>query len=202
MLNSKNVPRESPMQQRIDEVHLDVPTRIFHAGLAVFGVAAWWLGEDAGDYHKPDHSGYTIHMWVGLTFTVFLALRLLYGFFGPRELRFAAWVPWTRQRFAAVMDDIRTLLRFRLPEPVTHRGLNALVQSLGLLLFTWQGFAGALMSILIVPGERATGWLHGVKEVHQWAAVWIPTYLALHVGAAVLHSITGRHIWKKMLFLE
>jgi len=181
-------------------VKLDIPTRVMHLGLAVFGTWAWWIGEDAGDYHKPDHSGYILHMYVGLAFAGFLLLRLAYGFFGPAALRFKAWVPYTRERFAYVTEDLRTLARFKLPEPVTHRGLNAAVQSLGLLLFTWQAGCGTLMSIAITPGERAVGWLHAIKEVHQWGGVWIPTYLALHVGAAALHAITGKQIWKKMVF--
>lgn len=183
-------------------VKLDVFTRVLHLGLAVFGTWAWWIGEDAHDYHKPDHSGYMLHMYVGLTFTAFLAGRLIWGFIGPRELRFAAWFPWTRERFARVMEDLRTLMRFRLPEPETHQGLNAMVQSLGLTLFTWQGASGTLMAILIVPGEKTGGWLSVVREIHhEWGGVWIPTYLGLHVGAAALHALTGRQIWKKMIFL-
>ncbi|HEY1773949.1 MAG TPA: cytochrome b/b6 domain-containing protein [Gammaproteobacteria bacterium] len=184
------------------DVKLDVPTRVLHLGLAVFGTWAWWIGDGAHDYHKPDHSGYTLHMYVGLTFTAFLALRLLWGFIGPRELRFTAWFPWTRERFAKVKADVMILARFRMPEPVTHRGLNAMVQSLALLLFTWQGASGTLMSMLIVPGQRTSGWLHTLQDLHGTGSVWIPTYLALHVGAAVLHALTGRQIWRKMIFLN
>jgi cytochrome b len=175
---------------------------VLHLGLVVFGVWAWWIGEDAHDYHKPDHSGYMLHMYVGLTFSAFLLLRLLYGFFGPRASRFSAWVPYTRERLAQVWADLRTFARFKLPEPVPHQGLNALVQSLGLLLFTWQGASGALMSILIVPGERTHGWLSVVREIHhEWSGIWIPAYLVLHIGAAALHAFTGRQIWRKMIFL-
>jgi len=183
-------------------VKLDVPTRVMHLGLAVFGTWAWWIGEDAGDYHKPSHDGYILHMYVGLCFAGILLLRLAYGSFGPPALRFSAWVPYTRERFAYVKEDLRTLMRFKVPEPVAHRGLNAAVQSLGLLLFTWQAACGTLMSMTITPGERAVGWLHDIKEIHQWGGVWIPTYLALHVGASVLHAITGKQIWKKMVFME
>jgi cytochrome b len=184
------------------DVKLDVPTRVLHIGLAVFGTWAWWIGDGAHDFHKPDHSGYVLHMYVGLVFTLILVLRLLYGFFGPRALRFSAWVPYTRERLAYVKQDLRTLMRFKMPEPVTHRGLNAAVQSLGLLLFTWQGTSGTLMSLLIVPGERTHGWLHEVQDLHGTGSVWIPTYLALHVGGALLHAITGRQIWRKMIFLN
>lgn len=182
---------------------LDVPTRVLHLGLVVFGVWAWWIGEDAHDYHKPDHSGYVLHMYVGLAFSAFLLSRLAWGFVGPRESRFSAWLPYTRERLAYAWADLRTFARLRIPEPVTHRGLNALVQGLGLLLFTWQGVSGTLMAILVVPGERTSGWLSVVREIHhEWGGVWIPAYLALHVGAAVLHSLAGRQIWKKMIFLQ
>lgn len=173
-----------------------------HLGLAVFGVWAWWLGEDAHDFHRADHSGFEIHMWVGLTFSGFLLARLAYGFFGPSSSRFSRWVPYTRERFAAAIADFRTLSKFRVPEPVTHQGLNALVQSLALLLFTWQGISGTLMSIYIVPGQRSTGWLDTLQDIHSAASVWIPGYLILHVGAVVLHALTGHQIWKKMLFLR
>ena len=183
-------------------LRLDFPSRVLHLGLAVIGTWAWWIGEDAGDYHKPVHDGYTLHMWVGMVFSSFLAARLLWGFFGPEAARFSTWVPYTRERFEQVRADVRTLMKFRMPDPIVHRGLNAAVQSLGLVLFTWQGLSGTLMSMLLVPGQRAVGWLHEFKEIHQWSQFWIPTYLALHVGATVLHAFTGKQIWKKMVFLE
>lgn len=183
-------------------VKLNVTTRILHLGLAVFGTWAWWLGEDAQDYHRVDHSGYTLHMWVGLSFSAFLLTRLGYGLFGPHASRFNTWVPYTRARLALVMDDLHTLKRFHMPQPLTHQGLNAVVQSIALLLFTWQGVSGTIMSMTITPGVRAHGWLHMLQEVHSAASVWIPGYLILHVGATVLHAFTGHQIWKKMLFLR
>src|SRR5580698_4940210 len=184
------------------DVRLDVPTRVLHLGVAALGTWAWWIGEDAGDYHKAVHPNFTLHEYVGLAFSAVLALRLIYGFFGPQALRFSAWVPYTRERLAAVKQDVRSLLRFKMPDPKVHRGLNAAVQSLGLVLFTWQAVSGVIMSIYIIPGERAVGWLHTLKELHQTSSVWIPAYLALHVGASVLHALTGHQIWKKMVFIK
>ena len=134
---------------------LDVPSRVLHVGLAVFGTWAWWIGEDAGDYHKPVHDGYTLHLYVGLTFAAILATRLLYGFLGPKDMRFSAWFPWNAARFEYVKADLRTLMRFKFPDPKLHRGLNAFVQSLGVVLFTWQGISGTVMSMTLVPGTEA-----------------------------------------------
>ncbi|MGH8401138.1 MAG: cytochrome b/b6 domain-containing protein, partial [Gammaproteobacteria bacterium] len=125
-----------------------------------------------------------------------------YGFFGPRASRFDTWVPYTRARFALVMDDLRTLARFRIPKPVSHQGLNAAVISLALLLFTWQGISGAIMSLAITPGMRTHGWVHTIQDLHGTGGTWIPGYLILHVGATVLHALNRQQIWKKMLFLH
>ncbi len=184
-----------------NEVKFDVTTRVLHLGLALFGVAAWWFGEDAGDYHKPAHGGYTLHLWLGLVFSGFLAARLAYGFFGPASQRFPAWMPYTRARLAAVWEDVRVLTRFKVPEPKSRQGLSALVQGVGLVLFTWQAACGTFLSLTLTPGQRATGWLHDLKELHQLAQFWIPAYLVLHIGAVVLHALNGHPIWKKMVFI-
>ena len=183
------------------QTDFDVTTRVLHLGLAVFGTAAWWLGDDADDYHKAVHDGYTLHMCAGLGFSLFLALRIGYGVFGPAEQRFANWMPFTRERLAAAWADIRGLCQRRLPPPLSHRGLSGAIQGIGLVLFTWQGASGSLMSLTLTPGERATGWVHDIKEVHGLGGNWIPAYLALHVGAMLLHSFAGHPIWKKMIFV-
>ncbi|MGH8321311.1 MAG: cytochrome b/b6 domain-containing protein [Gammaproteobacteria bacterium] len=185
----------SPMQ-------LDRVSRALHLGLAVFGVWAWWIGEDAGDYKHADHFWYTQHMWVGIIFTAFLLLRIVWGIFGPASARFSNWVPWTKVRFLLVIEDIRTLLRFRVPDRPSHVGLAGLVQALGLLAFLWLGLTGLALIFLITPGMPLTGWPHALKELHGIGDVLVPAYLILHVGAVVLHIITGNQIWKKMIFLE
>jgi cytochrome b561 len=57
------------------------------------------------------------------------------------------------------------------------------------------------MAFYLAPGTRATGWLHGVKEVHEVAQLVIPVYLGLHVGGALLHSVLGQDLWREMFFI-
>lgn len=186
---------------------LDGVSRFLHLGLAVFGVWAWlvgsgWIGAGAGDYKKPDHFWYTQHMWVGITFSAFLLARILWGFVGPESAQFRNWVPWNAALLKPVVEDLRTLLRFRIPDRPSHVGLSGLVQALGLLVFLWIGLTGLVNAFTITPGEKLLGWAHEVKELHETGDVLVPAYLILHVGGALLHSLTGRPVWKKMLFLE
>lgn len=186
---------------------LDAVRRLLHLGLAVFGVWAWligsgWIGAGAGDYDHPDHFWYLQHRWVGITFTVFLLARILWGFVGPAGARFVNWVPWTRPRFKVVLEDIRSLLRFRAPDHPTHVGLPGLVQALGLLVFLWLGVSGLINAVAITPGVKLTGWPRVIKHWHEIGDVLVPAYLVLHVGGALAHSLAGRQVWKRMLFLE
>lgn len=187
---------------------LDVTTRFLHLGLAVFGIWAWligsgWIGAGAGDYDHPDHSWYLQHRWVGITFSVFLLLRILWGFVGPASARFANWVPWTRTRFKAVIEDVQSLLHFRFPLRPTHVGIAGLVQALGLLVFLWIALSGLSNAFFITPGVKLAGhWPRFIKHYHEIGDVLIPLYLILHIGGAITHSLAGKQVWKKMLFLE
>lgn len=176
--------------------------RFLHLGLAVFGVWAWWIGGAADDYKRADHFWYTQHMWVGILFTAFLLAHVLWGLIGPAHARYVNWVPWTRARFKLVLEDLRTLLRLRIPDRPTHMGVAGLVQALGLLLFLWVGLSGLALSVLITPGARTVGGVHDFQELHEATNVLIWIYLILHVGAVLLHAIIGKQVWKKMLFLE
>ncbi|HEU0195585.1 MAG TPA: cytochrome b/b6 domain-containing protein [Nevskiaceae bacterium] len=186
---------------------LDRTTRLLHLGIAVFGVWAWLvgagiIGAGARDYNRPDHLWYTQHEWVGIVFAAFLFARIAWGLIGPSSARFTSWIPWNRARCKLVGEDIRSLLHFKLPERPAHAGLSGCVQALGLLVFLWLAVSGLISAVTITPGTQLTGWPHGVKHWHQIGVYLIPAYLTLHVGATLLHSLAGRPIWKKMLFLE
>lgn len=103
-------------------------------------------------------------------------------------------VPWTWSRFKLVIEDLRTLLRFRVPDRPSHMGLSGLVQALGLLAFLWLGLSGLLLAFTITPGARLTGWADGINELHEIGEVLVPAYLILHVGGTVLHIIAGKQV--------
>jgi cytochrome b len=172
---------------------LDDISRVIHLGLTLCGILAWATGFLAGDYKRLEHLGFSIHSWLGISFAFFLILRIGYGSWGPDDYRFSKWVPYTKDRLLAVLEDLLMLLRFKLPERPMHVRLSGLVQTFGLAAFSWMALTGSLMFYYLTPGQKARGFLHLVKEMHE-AAIWlIPVYLGVHVGAVLLHALAGDH---------
>ena len=167
-----------PKKSKKDD--LDVFARTIHLGILTFGLLAWLTG--------------------GLA--VFIFMRLIYGLVGPATVRFSQWVPYKKDRLEAVWEDVKTLLTFRLPDQPAHVGLAGVVQTFGLLVFCWMALTGSLMFFALVPGREAVGVLHFIEEIHEIGEGLIPVFLVLHVGAVILHALSGNHVWRKMIFLK
>lgn len=189
-------------KRRTEDAPLGPFAILIHLGLFFFGIAAWLTGGLADDYKKFEHSGFTLHSWIGVGLAGFIFLRLLLGLFGPAHLRFTRWMPLTGERLQRVREDIAGLLRFRLPERPTHQGLAGLVQTFGLSVFFLMALTGGVMFFSLEPGQKATGLVHSVKELHEAGELLIPLFLSMHGGAVVLHALRGRHLWRRMLFIR
>jgi len=177
----------------------DAPTRLIHLLLAGFGIAALITGQFAGDYRHAMHPGYDVHRWIGLAMALALLLRVFWGLVGPRKMRFVQWVPLTRARVRLVVEDLVCMMRLRLPARDEHQGLAALIQAIGLVAFAWMALSGALLFVFLVPGARATGWIGGIKEIHEAGQPMVIAYIAIHVGAVLMHAIAGQPVWRRML---
>jgi cytochrome b len=182
--------------------NLDDLTRFIHLGLTVFGILALITSLWAGDYKRLHHLGFSIHKWLGLTLSFFMAWRIWNGFYGPREARFNTWVPYTPERLQLAAEDCLTLLGLRLPERPAHQGLAGVVQTFGLAVFGWMAFTGTLMALFLTPGQKATGLLHFLKEMHELGLWLLIAFLAIHVSAVTLHALAGDNRWRQMFFLE
>jgi cytochrome b len=180
---------------------LDIFTRFIHLGILTFGLLAYLTSGWAEDYQRAGHLGFSVHKWLGILLASFVALRLIYGIIGPRLVRFASWLPVTGKRLRTAAEDLFTLLRFRLPERPVHEGLAGVVEAFGLLVFTWMALTGSLMSFFLNPGREVRGIVQVIKEVHGIGENLIPIFLAVHVGAVILHALAGRQVWRKMFFL-
>jgi len=185
-----------------NQEELDSFTIFLHFGLMLFGVLAWLTGEWAGDYKKFQHLGFTVHKMLGLGVALFIAARLFHGFWGPKIARFSTWVPYSGERLRLVLEDFRTLLRLKLPDRPSHQGLAGLWETFGLAVFTWMSLTGFSMFLFLTPGHKTRGFMHLVKELHELGEDLIPIFLAVHVGAVLVHALAGDHRWRKMFFLK
>jgi cytochrome b len=176
--------------------------RVCHLGMILFGITAWLTGDAADDYKEFTHVWFTTHGWIGMGLATSFLLYILYCTFGPVKSRFSNWVPYTKERLLKVLEDVKGLLRFRLPDRESHQGLAGLVQFFGILVFAGMAVTGALMFFLLEPGGKARGLVHEIKEVHEAGEILIPLYLSLHIGAVLLHSATGRQVWRRIFFFK
>ncbi len=186
----------------VDRQNLDDITRLIHLGLTVFGILAMVTGLWAGDYKRFHHLGFSLHKWLGLTLSFFMAWRIWNGFWGTPEALFRKWVPYNAERLRMVWVDAFNLLRLKLPERLAHQGLAGLVQTFGLAAFAWMAGTGCLMALFLTPGRKAHGFVHAVKEAHELGLWLIVSFLLVHVGAVTLHALLGDHRWRRMFFLE
>jgi cytochrome b561 len=191
---------DSPHQA--ERQNLDEITRLVHLGLTVFGILAVITGLWAGDYKRVHHLGFSLHKWLGLTLTFFMAWRIWNGFYGDPEGLFRQWVPYSPERLKMAWEDGLTLLKLRLPERQAHQGLAGLLQTFGLAVFAWMAGTGALMALFLTPGHKAGGFAHAIKEMHELGLWLIVAFLVIHVGAVTLHALAGEPLWRKMFFLE
>ncbi len=168
--------------------------RILHVGMAIFGIAAFLTGEFAEDVSGS--SGYLLHAYLGLSLATFMLLRILRGLIGPAPLRFSDWSPVSRRQWQQALQDIGTLLQFRVPERGMHEGLAGLTQAFGIILFAWMGATGT--GLFFLGGGPESDIFEIAEEVHEVGEALIPLYLLLHIGSVLVHSLAGSPVWQKM----
>jgi cytochrome b len=168
--------------------------KIMHLGMAGFGVAAFLTGEIAED--GSGSLGYLLHAYLGLSLATFVLLRLLRGLLGSGPLRFSDWSPISRLQWDKALQDIRGLLRLRIPERGTHEGLAGLTQAIGIAIFGWMGATGT--GLFLLGGGPESTLFEVIEEVHEIGEALIPLYLVLHVGSVLMHTLAGNPIWRRM----
>ena len=168
--------------------------KFLHLGMAGFGIAAFLTGEMAENGSAS--TGYLLHAYLGLSLAAFVLVRLWRGVIGSGPLRFSGWSPFSRRQWRLVFQDVRGLLRFRVPERGMHEGLAGLTQALGIAIFTLMGATGTLLYML--RNGSGSDLFEGVEEIHEMGEALIPLYLALHIGSVLVHSLAGNPIWRRM----
>ncbi len=161
-----------------------------HLGLAAFGISAYLTGELA---EYSDGFGYLLHAYLGMTVLFFLINRFFYGFWGKPAYRFVNWFPYKKSYIATLKEDISDFMQVKLPKRDDHRGIAGLVQAFGLLIFAWMAVTGTIMYVTNITDDSVFAELHEVGEG------LIPLFLVVHLGAVVLHMISGQNLLAKIV---
>ncbi len=154
--------------------------RVFHWSLATLFLAAYATGEDAAQVHIA--AGYAI---AGL-----IALRIVWGFVGPRHARFSNFVRSPR----AVLAYLRDVALFRAPRYLGHNpaGGAMIIGLLVMLLAT--GITGYMMTTDAFWGAK---W---VEEVHEAFANLTVGLIVFHVLGVLFSSfLHGENLVKSMI---
>jgi cytochrome b len=150
----------------------DLPTRLFHWGLALSFLGALALATLMSD----DGGAFPLHAMLGLVAFVLVVLRLAWGIVGSRYARFGSFELRPTALFAYLRSAIGAA-------PATHRVAHNPASS-------WF----ALAAFAIVLGLGGTGFLmargnESVEDVHEVLAWSLLGLVVVHIAGVVAHSI-------------
>lgn len=168
---------------------LTATSRLIHLGIAAFGIAAYLSAEGAESARASP--GYLLHAYLGFAVAATIGLRVAWGIFGPATMRFSSWSPFSARQWTMAREDLRGLVRLRLPDRPLHQGIAGLVQMFGLVLLGYMAVTGTALYF-------ATGvqWVEMIEEAHELGEALIPAFLFVHVAAVIAHSIVGLPVWQ------
>jgi cytochrome b len=143
--------------------------RVFHWSQAAL-IAVAWLTEDGPK---------TLHQIAGYIIAGMLALRVVWGFIGPRHARFSDFVRGP----STVLGYLRAMVAGREPRYLGHNPA---------------GGAMVVALLLTVAGTAMTGWLQTtdafwgssvMEEIHETLASLILVLVAAHLAGVTLASM-------------
>lgn len=131
-----------------------------------------------------------LHEWIGYVVLALIALRLVWGFIGPRHARFADFPPSA----AAALGQMAEIVTGRRHAHAGHSPLGALMIYNVLATIAAIGITGYMMTTVAFFG---VDW---VEEAHEVLVTWAEFSVALHVAAVVFETRRlGINLPKSML---
>ena len=154
--------------------------RVFHWSLATLFLAAYVTGDDAGQVHIV--AGYAI---AGL-----IALRIIWGFVGPRYARFSNFVRSPR----TVLAYLRDMALLRASRYLGHNPAGGVMIFGLLVMLVGTGITGYMMTTNALWGAK---W---VEEIHETFANLTVGLIVFHVLGVLLSSFAhGENLVKSMI---
>lgn len=148
----------------------------------------------------------SVHVWAGYSLGVIVALRVVWGFVGPKHARFVDFV----YRPATVLQYLADLPRFRSRRYIGHSPAGgamvvallvalAATVCLGLVVYALKDNAGPLAGTVTASAPGRAGW--GLwKEVHEVLANLTLAMVLAHLGGVALASFAHRENLVRAMF--
>lgn len=146
----------------------DLPIRVFHWSISTLFLLNYWVLE----------AGEQAHEWVGYAVAALLFLRIIWGFIGSPNARFANFWP-TPSRLRHHWQQLKTR---RFDDAEGHNPLGALMIFFMLLLLAITAISGWMQGLDYFWGED---W---VEDLHEIAANTLMIAVVIHVTAVVAMS--------------
>jgi cytochrome b len=146
----------------------DPMVRIFHWSLATLFVTAFATGDDGGQ----------LHIAAGYAIAALVALRIVWGFTGPRHARFGSFV----QPPGTVLAYLRNIAQFRPRRYLGHNPAGG-VMIIALLM----SLAGTAITGYMMTTEAFWG-LKWIEELHETCASFTVGLVVFHVLGVILSS--------------
>lgn len=125
--------------------------------------------------------GETAHRWVGYYVLCALAIRVIWGFLGPKNARFKDFMPTP----SSLKQHINHLKNKQLESSSSHTPLGGLMIFALLFGLLFTGLSGWMMGLDMFWGEE---W---VEEFHELMAGAVMTLVVVHVAAVSFFSYAG-----------
>ena len=154
--------------------------RVFHWSLAALFLVAYVTGDEAAQVHVA--AGYTI---AGL-----IALRIIWGFVGPRHARFSNFVRPPHH----VLTYLREVALFRARRYLGHNPAGGAMIVALLVMLIGTSITGCMMTTDAYWGAK------GIEEVHEVFANLTVGLIIFHVLGVLLSSFEhGENLVKAMI---
>ncbi|MBI3599613.1 MAG: cytochrome b/b6 domain-containing protein [Nitrospinae bacterium] len=148
-----------------------------------------------------------IHAYIGYLFVFTLTLRIVWGFIGNRYARWLDIIPYKREQWQAIGDDIKYFLSGFKKRPHVNIGHSPIASLLYIALFivlisqAVTGFALAGIEFGLFPGSLIFGGLgEGAKEaledvfgeIHEFGLWFVLFFIFAHFSGLVTAEIGNK----------
>jgi cytochrome b len=144
----------------------DPLVRVFHWSLVACVLLNLLVVDDGED----------LHQWLGYAASALVAVRVVWGFIGPRHARFADFFPTPRR----VANHVRALLGGETEHHWGHNPLGALMVFALLGMVLSLGLTGWMQTLDAFWGVE---WL---MDLHEGLGEWLLPMVGLHAGATII----------------